>query len=116
MALATPIVRNDTHVYQQNSQEHVLLVGTPEWYAWLATVTTFAFTSDSGSFTARKEQVGNNRGGWYWKAYRKRGGILYRSYLGKSEELTLVRLNTVAQMLALQSGIDGQQEEQQSGK
>jgi hypothetical protein len=55
-------------------------------------VRTFAFRSAFGTFTARKEQASNKRGGWYWRAYRKREGKLHRVYLGKSEEVTLDRM------------------------
>src|SRR5207244_1531543 len=79
--------------------------GTPYWYAWLTTASTFAFTSDSGTFTARKERAGNKRGGWYWKAYRKRGGTLSSAYLGKSETLTIERLQAVAALLAGEGGL-----------
>ncbi len=68
MTQATPIVECDTLVYQQEGHEQTLLVGTPAWYAWLRTATTFAFTCDCGAFTARKERAGNKRGGWYWRA------------------------------------------------
>src|SRR5437764_13677606 len=34
---------------------------------------------------------------WYWKAYRTRRGKLSSRYLGKSETVTLARLQTVAQ-------------------
>jgi len=103
MARATPIVRFDTLFYQQDGQDLPLMVETPAWYAWLTTVTTFAYSSDFGSFTARKEQVGNQRGGYYWKAYRKHNGKLHRAYLGKSEEITLARLKSVAATLSDQS-------------
>ncbi len=48
MAKVTPTVRGDRLVYQdqQNEREQVLVVGTPAWYGWLTTATTFAFTSD----------------------------------------------------------------------
>ena len=62
MAQTTLTVRFDTLVYQQDGQGALLKVGSPEWYSWLATVTTFAFSSDSGSFTARKERVGTSSG------------------------------------------------------
>src|SRR5262249_21698400 len=75
-------------------------VGTPEWYSWLNGASTFAFSSTYGSFTARKELSGNRRGGEYWKAYRTRNGKLHRVYLGKSEVLTIERLNDVAFSLA----------------
>src|SRR5215469_6950815 len=103
MAQTTPIVRNDALIYQRDGEESSLVVETPAWYAWLETVTIFAFSSARGTFTARKEQAGNRRGGWYWKAYRRRNGKLHRAYLGKSEELTLERLNTVAAALSGES-------------
>jgi LuxR family transcriptional regulator, maltose regulon positive regulatory protein len=106
MAKMTPIVRGDTLVYQQDEREQVLVVETPAWYAWLATATTFAFTSDSGTFTARKERAGNKRGGLYWKAYRTQHNKLSSLYLGKAEALTLERLNAVAQALAHASSED----------
>ena len=74
-------------------------MGTPEWYAWLVQAETFAFTSPSGTFTARKEQAGNRRGGWYWKAYRKGGGKLSSAYSGKPERVTLERLRAAATKL-----------------
>ncbi|HEX6478919.1 MAG TPA: NB-ARC domain-containing protein [Ktedonobacteraceae bacterium] len=48
------------------------------------------------AFTARKEQ---RPGGRYWYAYRRVQGKLHTAYLGKSEELTFERLNTVATIL-----------------
>jgi LuxR family maltose regulon positive regulatory protein len=103
MAKMTPLVRGDTLVYQQNDCEQVLVVGTPTWYDWLTTASTFAFSSDVGSFTARKERASNQRGGWYWKAYRTHRGKLSSLYLGKSEALTPARLQTVAQALVVSS-------------
>jgi LuxR family maltose regulon positive regulatory protein len=100
MTQAIPTVQGGTLLYQHNGQDHQLTIGTAAWYSWLSTATTFAFTSAYGTFTARKERPGNQRGGWYWKAHRKRQGKLHRAYLGKSEDLTLDRLNAVAQALA----------------
>ncbi len=100
MAHSTPLVRFDTLRYQQNGLQHSLNVGTPEWYAWLNNFPTFAFSSEYGSFTARKETAGNRRGGSYWKAYRTRNRKLHRAYLGKSEALTLERLNEIAFVLS----------------
>ena len=100
MAHSTPFIRFDTLHYQQNGLQHSLNVGTPEWYAWLNNFPTFAFSSEYGSFTARKETAGNRRGGSYWKAYRTRNGKLHRAYLGKSEALTLERLNEIAFVLS----------------
>src|SRR5438876_7275241 len=96
----TPIVQGDTLVYQQGGHEQTLAVGTAAGYSWLETASTFAFVSGSGTFTARREQSGHKRGGWYWKAYRKQHGKLSSRYLGKSETVTLARLQAVAQDLA----------------
>jgi len=95
-----PLVRDTLLVDRRGEHESMLTIGTPEWYAWLAQAEAFAFLSPSGTFTARKEQAGNRRGGWYWKAYRKDGGKLSSAYLGKSESLTVERLRAAAKKLA----------------
>jgi predicted ATPase/DNA-binding CsgD family transcriptional regulator len=105
MTQATPLVQDDTLIYQRDEQVQTLVVGMPAWYAWLQTATTFAFTNDRGTFTARREQAGNKRGGWYWRAYRQCEGKLHRVYLGTSEELTLARLRAVAATLAGQDEV-----------
>ena len=96
----TPTVQGETLVYRQDGQEQVLTVDTAAWFVWLETASTFSFVSEKGLFTARREQAGHKRGGWYWKAYRKQHGKLSSRYLGKSETITLARLQTVAQALA----------------
>jgi LuxR family transcriptional regulator, maltose regulon positive regulatory protein len=40
------------------------------------------------------------RGGWYWYAYRRRQGQLFRCYLGASSRLTLACLRNAARQLA----------------
>jgi hypothetical protein len=102
----TPLVRGDRLIYRHDDHEQVLVVETPTWFAWLATASTFAFTSTTGTFTARKERASNQRGGWYWKAYRTQHGKLSSLYLGKAEALTLERLNAVAQALTHPSNKD----------
>src|SRR5215470_12609820 len=100
MALTPPLIQGYILTYQQAGQPVQLLVDTSDWYAWLMTASTFTFHSEHGTFTARKERAGSRRGGEYWKAYRRRHGKLYRAYLGKSEELTLEQLQSVAVVLA----------------
>jgi LuxR family maltose regulon positive regulatory protein len=97
MARATPRIHG-TSLLQPGQQTDLIEVGTPTWFAWLEAATTFAFADAAGSFTARKERSG--RSGAYWKAYRMRGRMLRRVYLGKSSDLTLVRLQAAAQELA----------------
>src|SRR5215471_7427650 len=100
MARTPPIVQDGMLTYSQDGQTAQLAVDTPDWHDWLETASTFNFRSGSRTFTARKEQAGNKRGGQYWRAYRKRDGKLRRAYLGKSEDVTLERLNAIAAVLA----------------
>lgn len=99
MAQFKPAVDEDRLTYHLDGRTHTIMLDMPEWYAWLDTATTFTFRSTAGTFTARKERAGNNRGGRYWKAYRKRAGKLYSAYLGKAETVTLQRLQAVAAQL-----------------
>src|SRR5919107_1947055 len=75
-------------------------VDSASWVAWLTDPATrsFSFQSPSGRYTARKEH--RSRGGEYWVAYRKRGGKLHKTYLGKAEDVTIERLEDVAAALA----------------
>ncbi|MGO8947442.1 MAG: LuxR C-terminal-related transcriptional regulator [Ktedonobacterales bacterium] len=93
-------VRNGCLVYEQQGQKVVVLLDTPAWYAWLETATTFTFTSEEGTFTAHKACAGNRRGGWYWRAYRRKRGRLSRCYLGVSTNVTLAKLREAACRLA----------------
>ena len=78
-----------------------IAVDSPAWAAWLEDRAThsFSFESPSGTFTARKER---RSGGdeEYWSAYRKRDGKLRKAYLGKTEKLTLDRLDEAAAALS----------------
>jgi LuxR family maltose regulon positive regulatory protein len=93
-------VRNGCLVYEQQGQNVVVLLDTPSWYAWLETATTFTFTCEEGTFTAHKARAGNRRGGWYWRAYRRKRGRLSRCYLGVPTNITLAKLREVARCLA----------------
>src|SRR4051812_31968359 len=94
MARTTPPLVDQTHLLQQERALDAIAVGSPAWYAWLGDTTSFVFRCQHGTFTAYKEHRGPNQE--YWKAYRRHAGRLHRVYLGKSGELTLDRLNTVA--------------------
>src|SRR6266699_3809633 len=107
MTSTPPLIQGHTLTYHQFGQATHLMVDTPDWYAWLSTASTFTFHGEHGTFTARKERAGSGRGGEYWKAYRRRNGKLYRAYLGKSEELTLEQLKSVAVVLAGKGERDG---------
>src|SRR4051794_1633248 len=96
MARTTPRVVGATLIARADDARGIA-VGAPTWYSWLEGATTFAFVGVGGSFTARKER---RRADDYWKAFRKRAGVVRSAYLGKSADLSLERLQTAAAMLA----------------
>lgn len=64
---------------------------TPDWFAWLASVSSFSFQSAAGDiYTLRKEKV--QRGGAYWYAYHRADGRMIKRYVGRDADLTLARL------------------------
>jgi hypothetical protein len=73
-------------------------VGSPAWFTWLETASSFYYEGRTGTFTAQCER--RQRGGTYWIAYRRRAGVLQRSYLGKGPQLTSLRLADTAQGLS----------------
>src|SRR5215472_16152933 len=89
------------HAYKLfESQRDVALdvvPGSPAWFAWLAEVSSFAFSGQAGFYTARKEAA--QRGDRYWYAYLRSGQKLAKKYLGKTADLTLARLEEVAGIL-----------------
>jgi len=98
MARTTARVEDGMLVNAANDTDSIPVpVNSAAWFAWLETAAAFAFISPSGSFTARKER--RARGGWYWKAYHNKRGVLHRVYLGKSPDLSLDQLTRVAATL-----------------
>ncbi|HET8854136.1 MAG TPA: hypothetical protein VFN02_16585, partial [Ktedonobacteraceae bacterium] len=65
------------------------------WSVWVSQISSFAFRGQNGSYTARKER--KRRGGGYWYAYARVAGKLSKRYLGRDTDLTLPRLEQVAQ-------------------
>src|SRR2546428_3477938 len=81
-----------------------LVPDPPAWFAWLDSVSSFAFRGQAGSYTARQEAV--QRGERYWYAYRRTGQKLRKKYLGKTTDLTLARLEQVARLLQAERARD----------
>jgi len=112
MALShLPVVSDNRLFLPDGAKDQPLsvIVGSDSWYTWLANEQnqSFSFKNHLGTFTARRER---KRHGWYWYAYHKRDGKLRKAYLGKSEGITLERLNVVATMLVNQSTISDKPE------
>ena len=83
-----------------------IVVGSEAWYCWLADEQhqSFAFRNQLGIFTVRRER---RRQRWYWYLYHKHEGKLRKAYLGKTEEVTLERLNAVTVTSVGQSDLHG---------
>jgi len=89
-------------LYQTRDREALRIVpDSPEWFAWLDQVSSFAFAGKSGRYTARKEA--KQRGDRYWSAYLATGEDLTKKYLGKTADLTLARLEHIAGTLRAHS-------------
>ena len=89
-----PIVRNGL---LSDDATNSIQVGSRRWHMWLSDHTTFAFYGNAGYLTARREIRRNTA---YWYGYRWRAGKLAKTYLGKSAELTLERLEQACARLA----------------
>src|SRR5919112_2371133 len=86
---------------QERSGTPEIMVDSSAWAEWLEDRAThsFSFEGPGGTFTARKERRSGGDEG-YWSAYRKRDGKLRKAYLGKTEKLTLDRLDEAAVALS----------------
>jgi LuxR family transcriptional regulator, maltose regulon positive regulatory protein len=72
---------------------------SPVWLERLSHISSFAFHGRNGSYSAWKEH--KQRGEGYWYASAQSGGKLNKRYVGRSLDLTLARLEQVAQELWL---------------
>jgi len=67
---------------------------SPEWFAWLASLTSFRFVGQSGRFSARRGYNRRPNRGWY--AQRGIHQKNYSKYIGVSENITTERLEHIA--------------------
>src|SRR5260370_36423835 len=67
------------------------------WLAWLREVSSFAFHGASGSLNVYLEA--RSPGGQYWYAYHSCRGRTRKRYLGRTETLSLARLEETARTL-----------------
>jgi len=95
---STPIVVSGI-LYTDDYATTGIRLGSPAWFAWLDSASSFYFEGNAGPFTAHRER--RLRGGSYWIAYRRREGVLHRAHLGKAQRLTLDCLQAAALTLSL---------------
>lgn len=70
---------------------------TPEWFAWLATLSSFRFVSQQGRLTAHREVERLPRAAW--RAHRSIRGHTYNLHLGSTASLTIAALEQAAATL-----------------
>lgn len=99
-----PVVRQGLLLPGEHSESGgtPIAVGTRLWYAWLAGHSSFIYEGQAGHLTARRE---TRRGSPYWYAYRRCGGQLAKTYLGRPEALTLACLEQASARLAGQADV-----------
>ena len=75
-----------------------IVVDSPAWFDWLATVTSFCYSSQRSwvRLTVRYEKRGYR---FYWYAYSRIDSKLHNVYLGCSANLTQRRLEDAAQRI-----------------
>ena len=91
----TPWIRDN--LLRQPGQ-HAIAVGSRAWFVWLENATTFCYHSPTTytRVTLRKEK---RRQQFYWYAYLKKDLKLHNMYVGKTETLTVARLQQVSEAL-----------------
>jgi hypothetical protein len=67
---------------------------TPEWFTWLASLSSFRFVGRSGRLSARRGGSPCSHHSWY--AQRKMHQKTYCKYIGISDHVTLDRLEQIA--------------------
>ncbi len=74
-------------------------VGSHGWWEWVNSdeAVAFTFNCDHGikNYRVRKEAI-KGKSGKFWYAYKRHEGNLRKRYIGKTEELTLDRLEVIA--------------------
>lgn len=76
---------------------------SPQWFDWLATLSSFRFVGEQGSFTAYRESK-RGRPSRSWSAHRCIHKHHYRHWLGATDRLTIAHLEEMA--AKLQADVD----------
>ena len=71
-----------------------LLPDSPAWFDWLATLSSFRFVGQRGRLSTYR-----NKGRSCWMAYRRIHGRRYEYALGRTDRLTINRLEQMAAKL-----------------
>ena len=90
-------------LYAPNLAQGSVELDSTAWFNWLEQEASRSFSYPLfdarcgyiiGYLTVRKEA--RERGGWYWSAYRRDRGRMWKRYLGRSSSVTAARLEQLA--------------------
>lgn len=70
-----------------------LIPDSPQWFAWLETISSLRFLGQQGRWSAYRDK---GRSSGCWLAYRRINGHQYVRSLGSSHQLTIARLEQMA--------------------
>ena len=95
-----PWIRHDETLYLPDRTP--IRVGSSAWFTWLTEVHAFCYQPPRSTdrMTVRREK---RRHQFYWYAYMKNASKLHNAYVGKTESLTVDRLNTVFDQLLVKA-------------
>jgi LuxR family maltose regulon positive regulatory protein len=94
--------QNSHWLYKNNNRDYAFLQGDSEqWFAWLADHTSFSFQGLHGHLNMLKEarKSGGKGEDGYWYAYRRQGKRTMKKYAGRTADLTMTCLETIARAL-----------------
>lgn len=74
--------------------ELAIVPDSPEWFEWVASLSSFRFVGRSGRFSARRGFNQRPNRGWY--AQRTIHQQFHGKYIGVSEHITTERLEQIA--------------------
>jgi LuxR family transcriptional regulator, maltose regulon positive regulatory protein len=95
--------RNSYGLFTRHNREAPVLTGDDDaWFVWLASHTSFSFHGQHGSLSFQKEERPRGKEA-YWYAYCRQGKRMVKKYAGRSADLSMARLEAVAQALGMQT-------------
>jgi hypothetical protein len=76
-------------------------IGSHSWWQFVENAQSFRYvpTGDAAPYTVRKEK-GTKGQASYWYGYRKTGGVLSKRYIGRTEDLSVTKLEAIAHELS----------------
>jgi LuxR family maltose regulon positive regulatory protein len=83
----------DGTLYTTDENTTGIRLSEPAWSAWLEDNSAFYYQHSTGSFSARKQA---HRRGYFWYAYKRIDGRLYKRYLGERRNITAGKLVEMA--------------------